>query len=242
MAAADVEGRLAASVGELAAVAPCFAPALDVPNGGLLCALPALLAVGLLDGVECHLSLPRGYCGLDSLLILLAFMALARLKSIESLRYRAPGEWGNLLGLDRVPEVRTLRAKIQLLARDEQPAPWSAALCERWMAAVPEQAGVLYIDGHVRVYHGHQTQPPRHYVARERLCLRATTDLHAGVRPRRLLAGVSGAYEDPADRLPDLPRIPQRGLGGGGIRALSGPPRQRRGPHPAIGRTGHLPE
>jgi len=176
MAAADVEGRLAASVGELAAVAPRFAPALDVPNGGLLCALPALLAVGLLDGVERYLELPKGYYGLDSLLILLAFMALARLETIESLRYCAPGEWGNLLGLDRVPEVRTLRAKVQLLAQEERPAQWSAALCERWMAAVPEQAGVLYIDGHVRVYHGHQTQLPRHYVARERLCLRATTD------------------------------------------------------------------
>jgi hypothetical protein len=176
MAAADVEGRLAASVGELDAVAPCFAPALDVPNGGVLCALPALLAVGLLEGVERHLALPKGYYGLDSLLMLLAFMALARLPSIESLRYCAPGEWGNLLGLDRVPEVRTLRAKIQRLAREEQPAQWSAALCERWMAAVPEQAGVLYIDGHVRVYHGSQTQLPRHYVARQRLCLRATTD------------------------------------------------------------------
>jgi hypothetical protein len=175
VAAADVEGRLAASVGALAAVAPRFVPALDVPNGGLLCALPALLAVGLLDDVERHLTLPKGYYGLDSLL-LLAFMALARLPSIESLRYCAPGEWGNLLGLDRVPEVRTLRAKIQLLAREEQPAQWSAALCERWMAAVPEQAGVLYIDGHVRVYHGSQTQLPRHYVARQRLCLRATTD------------------------------------------------------------------
>jgi hypothetical protein len=44
------------------------------------------------------------------------------------------------------------------------------------MAAAPEQAGVLYIDGHVRVYNGRQTQLPRHYVARQRLCLRATTD------------------------------------------------------------------
>ena len=176
MGAADVEGRLAASIGELNAVAPDFTPALDVPNGGLLCALPALLAVGLLEGVERHLALPKGYYGLDSLLILLAFMALARLQSIESLRYCAPGEWGKLLGLDRVPEVRTLRAKIQLLAREEQPAQWSAALCERWMAAAPEQAGVLYIDGHVRVYNGSQTQLPHHYVARQRLCLRATTD------------------------------------------------------------------
>jgi len=176
MGAADVMGRVAASVGELAAVAPAFSPALDVPNAGLLCALPALLAVGLLADVERHLQLPKGYYGLDSLLLLLAFMALARLATIESLRYCAPGEWGKLLGLDRVPEVRTLRAKIQLLAQADCPAQWSAALCERWMAAAPEQAGVLYIDGHVRVYNGSQTQLPRHYVARQRLCQRATTD------------------------------------------------------------------
>jgi hypothetical protein len=174
--ASDVLGRVAASVGELDAVVPDFTPALDVPNGGLLCALPALLAVGLLDDVDRHLELPKGYYGLDSLLLLLTFMALARLPYIESLRYRAPGEWGKLLGLDRVPEVRTLRAKIQLLAQEDGPAQWSAALCERWMAAAPEQAGVLYIDGHVRVYNGSQTQLPRHYVARQRLCLRATTD------------------------------------------------------------------
>jgi len=176
VAAADVEGRLAASLGELDAVSPDFTPALDVPNGGLLCALPALLAVGLLQGVERYLSLPKGYYGLDSLVLLLAFMALGRLESIESLRYSAPGEWGKLLGLDRVPEVRTLRAKIQLLAQEDAPQQWNAALCERWMAAAPEHGGVLYIDGHVRVYNGSQTQLPRHYVARQRLCLRATTD------------------------------------------------------------------
>ncbi len=45
------------------------------------------------------------------------------------------------------------------------------------MAAAPEQAGVLYIDGHVRVYNGSQTPWPRHYVARQRLCQRATTEL-----------------------------------------------------------------
>ena len=174
--AADVEGRLAASIGELDAVAPDFTAALDVPNGGLLCALPALLAVGLLEGVARCLQLPKGYYGLDSLLLLLAFMALARLDSIEALRYCAPGEWGKLLGLDRVPEVRTLRAKIAVLAANDAPQHWSAALCERWMAAAPEQAGVLYVDGHVRVYNGSQTQLPRHYVARQRLCLRATTD------------------------------------------------------------------
>ena len=41
VAAADIEGRLAASVGELDAVVPDFSPALDVPNAGVLRALPA---------------------------------------------------------------------------------------------------------------------------------------------------------------------------------------------------------
>jgi hypothetical protein len=49
-------------------------------------------------------------------------------------------------------------------------------MCRYWMASAPEQAGVLYIDGHVRVYNGQQTQLPRHHVARQKLCLRATTD------------------------------------------------------------------
>jgi len=102
--------------------------------------------------------------------------ALGRLESIESSRSCAPGEWGQRLGRDRVPEVRTLRAKIRLLAQADAPGPWSAALCERWTVAAPERAGVLDIDGHVRVCHGTQTSLPRHYVARQRLCLRATTE------------------------------------------------------------------
>jgi homospermidine synthase len=44
------------------------------------------------------------------------------------------------------------------------------------MALVPEQAGILYIDGLVRVYHGGQTRLPRHHVARQNFCLRATTN------------------------------------------------------------------
>ena len=87
-----------------------------------------------------------------------------------------PGKWGKLLGLDRIPEVRTLRNKIKLLSVDNQPEQWGTELCKAWMAAAPEQAATLYIDGHVRVYNGSQTKLPRHYVARQKLCLRATTD------------------------------------------------------------------
>ena len=37
-------------------------------------------------------------------------------------------------------------------------------------------AGTLYVDGHVRLYHGGLTKLPKRYVTRQRLCLRGTTD------------------------------------------------------------------
>ncbi|MBI4877046.1 MAG: hypothetical protein HY822_20605 [Acidobacteria bacterium] len=47
----------------------------------------------------------------------------------------APGEWGKLLGLDRIPEVRTLRAKLKLLCRDLGPViEWHAELAKEWVA------------------------------------------------------------------------------------------------------------
>ena len=175
--ASNVSARVAASLGALSAVTPVFQPVLDVPSAGVLFALPALLALGLLDTAHESLNpLPNGYYALESIVLLLAVMALARLKTLESLRYEAPGEWGKLLGLDRIPEVRTLRAKIDILCANGKAQVWGADLSRGWMDQDPEQAGVLYIDGHVRVYSGAQTQLPRHYVARQKLCLRATVD------------------------------------------------------------------
>jgi hypothetical protein len=90
----------------------------------------------------------------------MAFMALARVKNIEALRYDSPGEWGKLLGLDRIPEAKTLRDKIGLLSDEEQPVQWAAMPCYDWMKNAPESAGTRYIDGHARGYHSHQTQLP----------------------------------------------------------------------------------
>ena len=44
------------------------------------------------------------------------------------------------------------------------------------MGELPAGEMLFLVDGHVRVYHGEQTDLPRHHVARQRLCLRATTD------------------------------------------------------------------
>jgi hypothetical protein len=165
-------------MGELHGAPIAFESVEDVPCGGVLFALPALLQNGLLAHSREHFSMPEGYYPLESIFLLLAFMALARIPSVEALRYQAPGEWGKLMGLDRIPEVRTLRTKLSALcSQTGQAFAWSGILAKEWMEVQePQAAGVFYADGHVRIYHGKLTKLPRRYIARERLCLRGTTD------------------------------------------------------------------
>jgi hypothetical protein len=103
-------------------------------------------------------------------------MALCRIKTVEKIRGHSPGEFGKLMGLDRVPEVRCLREKLDQLSVEDAAKQWSAHLSRHWMQVDPEAAGTLYVDGHVRVYHGGLTKLPRKYVSRDRLCLRGMCD------------------------------------------------------------------
>lgn len=170
------EDRISAAFGIGDGAIIRFEPCLDVPKGGVLCAIPALLGNGLLHGAESLLGKLSGYYRTLHILLLLAFMSLCRIKTVEQLRGHSPGEFGKLLGLDRVPEVRCLREKLDQLSLDDSAKQWSAHLSRQWMQADPEAAGTLYVDGHVRVYHGGQTKLPRKYVSRDRLCLRGISD------------------------------------------------------------------
>ena len=166
-----------AAVGVLRQAPVEFEAAADVPLGGVLWALPALLAEGLLRHSRKLFALPEGFYPLETIFLVLAFMALVRVRSLEALRYEPPGEWGQLVGLDRIPEVRTLRQKLgQLCQPPGVTIHWSSQLAQEWMAAQPDHDGVYYADGHVRVYHGKLAALPRRYVARQKLCLRGTTD------------------------------------------------------------------
>jgi hypothetical protein len=168
--------RMASALGLIACARTRFECCLDVAMGGVLTALPALTANGLFSGLERHLRLPRGFYSAMHVLTVLGYMALARIRRPEGLRHAAPGELGKVVGLDRVPEVRTLREKTALMAEQGTPQEWMEELSRQWMHADPEEAGYLYIDGHVRVYNGSGTFLPKRYVSRQKLCLRGTTD------------------------------------------------------------------
>ena len=168
--------RVAAAMGVALGASTRFEACDDVPMGGLLAGLPALCANGLFSGVDKHLRLPKGFYTCVHILAVLGFMALARIRRPEGLRHLPPGELGKVAGLDRVPEVRTLREKIARMAAAGDPEAWMREVSKTWMEEEPDEAGYLYVDGHVRVYHGGLAHLPRRYVSRDRLCLRGTTD------------------------------------------------------------------
>jgi transposase len=168
--------RVLAAFGLLDGAPTRFETCRDVSFGGVLCALPALAENGLFRHLHDCLAKLRGYYSTLHVIILLAYMALCRIKAVEQLQYQPPGELGKLLGLDRVPEVRCLRRKLAALSIDDSPERWAGLLSRDWLEATPELAGVLYVDGHVRLYHGSKTALPKRYVSRQRLCLRGTTD------------------------------------------------------------------
>lgn len=176
VACTRADERIAAAVGLSQCATTRFEPGRDVQMAGVLAGLPALCANGLLSGLGRHLQLAAGFYSALHILLVLGFMALGRIRRPEGLRHVPPGEFGKLIGLDRVPEVRTLRDKIGLMAANGDPGAWMRELSKSWMEGDPQEAGYLYVDGHVRVYHGDLATLPRRYVSRQRLCLRGTTD------------------------------------------------------------------
>ena len=176
MGATNLPARHAASLGQAGPPEVLFQSSFDVLNGGVLFAVPALVVTGLLRHTEKFFKLPNGYYDSTTIFLVLAFMALCRIKAVENLRYLPPGEWGKLVGMDRIPEAKTLREKMELLSQNEIPFEWSAALSSDWMEELPAGDATLYVDGHVRVYNGYQTKLPKKYVARQRLCLRGVID------------------------------------------------------------------
>jgi len=154
-----VRERAAARAGQLDAAPPVFAPAARVPLVGLLLAMPALEATGLLGcATQVFGRLPNGFYGLDTMLVEGVLRALAGEPRAEGATRVDPAALGRVLGLDRAPEVKTIRRKITALAGTGRAEELLAALATRHVARLdatnPDLAAVFYVDGHVRAYQG----------------------------------------------------------------------------------------
>jgi prepilin-type processing-associated H-X9-DG protein len=137
-----------------------------------------LVAQGFFDTIQrVYGGLKNGFYGLNSVVATLALMALLRIKTPERISSYAPGEFGRLLGLDRAPEVKTLRRKLLELGARGQSLELVDAFARQWIEDQGKDvAGFLYVDGHVRPYHGRKHALPGTWVPRRRLAMPATTD------------------------------------------------------------------
>jgi len=188
-----VVDRVLARAGKLAEALPEFAPSMAVANAGALIALPSLLELGLLNVAEwVYGRLQNGFYGLRSTFLCLAFMALLRIRTPERMQFEAPGELGVLLGLDRAPEVKTIRRKLRELSAARRAQRFSGRLAQRWVAASRRDVGVLYVDGHVRPYHGEKHRLTKAHVARRNLSMPATTDYWVNDKKAEPLFVVTG--------------------------------------------------
>jgi len=170
--------RALAAMGLLQDAAPLFSPGAAVPKAGVLLAMPVLVASGVFAAAKASLSdLGPSFYGLRTTLVVLLSLALLRVKRPENLKEYSPAELGRVLGLDRAPEVKTLRRKLTLMSENgEWVEDFLDDLVKRRVAAREEALGYLYVDGHVRVYHG-KTDLPKAHAARMRLSVPATQEL-----------------------------------------------------------------
>ena len=148
----------------------------SIKNGAVLLALPALESQGLLKAIKVYAPLPGGYYNLTHILLLLAFMALLRIRNPEQLKTCSPGELGKAMGLDRVPEMKCLRQKIDLLVKQKKSVDFEKALFTEWVNSEQSPCLFFYIDGHVRIYFGDTANLSKTYVSRQKLCLSGTTE------------------------------------------------------------------
>ena len=168
--------RVLACLGALDDAAPMFRSGSRVVGAGVLLAVPALVESRFLDiAREVYGSIGPAFYGLRTTLMAFTLMALLRVKRPEGIKERSPVDLGQIVGLDRFPEVKTSRRKIARLAALKRSAEFGRALARHRVETRGKAMGFLYVDGHVRTYHGKRTLPKTH-VARMRISMPATTD------------------------------------------------------------------
>jgi transposase len=168
--------RVMARWGLLEQAVPVFTPGAHLPLAGLLLILPALAVTGLLEGFDrTYGGLKNGFYGLRVVVLTMVFLAMLRDPRAEGLTRVNPADLGRMLGLDRAPEVKTLRRKLSELACHDKGAELQRELAAAHAKARPEALGFLLADGHLRAYFGTRDLQKTH-VARLHMAARATAE------------------------------------------------------------------
>jgi transposase len=187
--------RQLAHLGLLDDAAPLFRDG-TVAGLGVLVALPGLMESGLFRiSRKLYGDVGPAFYGLRNTLLTLLLMALLRIKRPEHLKEKDPAALGRLLGLDRAPEVKTLRRKLTRLGAYHCAEQLGQELARERVNRRGHLMGFLYVDGHVRAYHGKRPITSKTYVARRHLAMPASTDYWINDRSGDPLLVITGEMD-----------------------------------------------
>jgi DNA-binding MarR family transcriptional regulator len=161
--------RALAVNGLLDDAAPLFGDADGIRDVGALLAIPLLTQQGVFyEALRVFSGIGPSFYGLRTTIVCLCLLMMLNLSRLQDVMQREPRSVGKLLGLDRSPEIKTLRRKVRTLAQQGRSLQWMDALAKRQLDEPKSDTMWLYLDGHVSVYSGkHRLR--EHHVA----CLRA---------------------------------------------------------------------
>ncbi len=158
-------------------IVPVFAAEEGVSLAGVLLAVPMIIESGIVEVFEKFYKgiFVNAYYGIRTMVMLLMIMSLIRIKRPENLKGYSPEDLGHILGLERVPEVKTVRRNIGKMAEKKIGAEVMRELARRRLHDEKDIIGFLYVDGHVREYHGKGKLSKTH-ITQRRSANKATTD------------------------------------------------------------------
>jgi len=147
--------RLLARAGVLEDAVPLFADHESLSRAGALLAVPLLVRHGLIEAfVKVYGSLRPSFYGLRTIVVTLFLGGLLRIKRPEHWKEYRPEDLGAILGLDRAPEVKTVRRKFTQMAARGHGKLLMDEVARQRITQDEERVAFLYVDGHVHEYHG----------------------------------------------------------------------------------------
>jgi hypothetical protein len=189
--------RLATVMGLIEEAPLSYASAEAVPQAGVLLGLALLGETHLVEEARAvYGRLKNAWYGLRSLLSTLIAMALLRIKRPEQIKRQDPVSLGQVLGLPRSAEVKTIRRKLTEVTQRRLAAQLHRRLAQRRAAAHADELATLYVDGHVLVYHG-KHRLGKTYATRLKSVARGETDYWVHLRSGRPLLVVHDAANGP---------------------------------------------
>jgi len=195
--------RVLASCGKLGLpeVEAEFVSGSEVPSAGSLLGMAFLTEEGSLEVArKVYGRLSNGFYGLRNTVLTLFLGALLRVKTVDAFQHGTPHLSGRLIGLGRLPETRTISRKLKEIAQRKLGRKFMEERAKRHIEANKDVCALLYIDGHVRVYHG-KRKVRKHMVNRMGRCKKSIVDYWVHDGNGAPILKIDGDYNDSVQRI-----------------------------------------